>query len=459
LYVIPVLGGTPQLITNKAMPWGVGMSPDGKRIAFIYHPNGSDSSLNVAAADGSGERVIATGRGPDYFGFGNPPSWSPDGMLVGATSWWYRERYLTAIRAFPLDGGTPKLLLASTGFAGVGSWLPDQSGFLLFYNVKQSDPWQIWFRPYPHGDLQRITNDLKDYYDLTLNGDGNLLCAIARETFSTTFVGPSGNPERSQAVTTASKDGFALAWMPDGRLLLRNFNGEFSLMRADGTNRVPLFRDDREFLNYVSVCGNGRYIVFSSNREGKSFAIWRADSNTGALKRLTYGEGDMTPHCSSDGNWVVYHGTGSKTNMLQKVSIEGGAPSVLAKGEFAGARFSPDNKWIASYDCTNDVCKIRIFSSDGRSVKLFPLAPHGTLNYYDYSLLHWTPDGRALTYPLLDGDAMNLWRQPLSAGPPQQLTHFKELIFAYDWSPDGKRLAISRGSRPSDVVLISNFRQ
>ncbi len=54
---------------------------------------------------------------------------------------------------------------------------------------------------------------------------------------------------------------------------------------------------------------------------------------------------------------------------------------------------------------------------------------------------------------------MNLWKQPLSGGPPQQITHFKELIFAYDWSPDGKQLAITRGSKPSDVVLISNFRE
>jgi hypothetical protein len=80
-------------------------------------------------------------------------------------------------------------------------------------------------------------------------------------------------------------------------------------------------------------------------------------------------------------------------------------------------------------------------------------------DYYDYSLLHWTSDGRALTYPLLDGDSMNLWRQPLTGGPPQQITHFNELIYAYDWSPDGKRLAISRGRTPSDVVLISNFRE
>ncbi|MGI9072314.1 MAG: hypothetical protein ACR2JB_13600 [Bryobacteraceae bacterium] len=52
---------------------------------------------------------------------------------------------------------------------------------------------------------------------------------------------------------------------------------------------------------------------------------------------------------------------------------------------------------------------------------------------------------------------MNLWSQPISSGPPRQLTHFHDRILAYDWSPDGKRLAITRAKYSSDVVLISNF--
>ncbi len=43
--------------------------------------------------------------------------------------------------------------------------------------------------------------------------------------------------------------------------MLRNSDGEFSLMQADGTNRIPLFRDERQWQNHVSVCGNGHYIV------------------------------------------------------------------------------------------------------------------------------------------------------------------------------------------------------
>jgi Tol biopolymer transport system component len=179
---------------------------------------------------------------------------------------------------------------------------------------------------------------------------------------------------------------------------------------------------------------------------------------SGKLKRLTQEDWALSPHCSPDGRWVIYNAP--TKNAILKISIEGGMPSVLEEGPFLGARFSPDGKQIATYDLTGDQNKIRVFSvQGGPELKSFALASPGSLNYWDYSLLHWTPDGRALTYPLLDEDSMNLWKQPLTGGPPQQITHFKDLTFAYDWSSDGKRLAISRGRKPSDVVLIRNFRE
>jgi len=72
--------------------------------------------------------------------------------------------------------------------------------------------------------------------------------------------------------------------------------------------------------------------------------------------------------------------------------------------------------------------------------------------------IHWAPDGQALDYHLFRAGASNIWRQPLAGGPPKQMTNFKsDLIFFFDWSRDGKQLALERGTISSDVVLISNF--
>ncbi len=57
------------------------------------------------------------------------------------------------------------------------------------------------------------------------------------------------------------------------------------------------------------------------------------------------------------------------------------------------------------------------------------------------------------------GGISNIWSQPLDGGAPKQLTDFKtDRIFAFDWSRDGKQLAVSRGTVTSDVVLIKDFR-
>jgi Tol biopolymer transport system component len=130
----------------------------------------------------------------------------------------------------------------------------------------------------------------------------------------------------------------------------------------------------------------------------------------------------------------------------------------LAGGSFFNARYSPDGKQIASYEVSHGQFKIVIVNAtSGARLKSFDLAPGGSLNYWDFSMLHWTPDGRALTYPLLQANEMNLWEQPVNGEPPKQLTHFHDRIMAYDWSPDGKRLAITRYHYSSDAVLMGNF--
>jgi hypothetical protein len=48
---------------------------------------------------------------------------------------------------------------------------------------------------------------------------------------------------------------------------------------------------------------------------------------------------------------------------------------------------------------------------------------------------------------------------PVGGGPPRRLTDFKsDSIFWFDFSRDGRQLALARGTQISDVVLISNFR-
>ena len=73
----------------------------------------------------------------------------------------------------------------------------------------------------------------------------------------------------------------------------------------------------------------------------------------------------------------------------------------------------------------------------------------------------WMPDGQALGYIDLRTQS-DLWAQPLDGSAPRQLTHFPadgQQIWDFDWSADGKRLAVARGRITSDIVLFRGLRQ
>ena len=64
-----------------------------------------------------------------------------------------------------------------------------------------------------------------------------------------------------------------------------------------------------------------------------------------------------------------------------------------------------------------------------------------------------------MDYVLTRNGISNIWRQKLSGGPPNKITNFESgQIFDFEWSRDGRQLALTRGSQSSDVILISNSR-
>jgi Tol biopolymer transport system component len=73
------------------------------------------------------------------------------------------------------------------------------------------------------------------------------------------------------------------------------------------------------------------------------------------------------------------------------------------------------------------------------------------------------PDGRGISYVDRGSDAgltANLFVQPIDGSAPRQLTHFtdRKTIGQYAWSRDGRRLAMSRASFSSDIVLFRGLK-
>jgi Tol biopolymer transport system component len=170
-------------------------------------------------------------------------------------------------------------------------------------------------------------------------------------------------------------------------------------------------------------------------------------------KQLTRGRMDARPQCTPDNQWVIYTSDETGQLTLWKVPIDGGNPVQLTDYFSGLIAISPKDGQIAyAYDEEN---------SKRRRVAVIPLEGGPPTKVFDFAhpfgqAIRWVPDGRALTY--IGTPASNIWSQPLDGSPPKQITDFKSdrKIFSFDWSRDGKHLAVARGTRTSDVVLIKD---
>ena len=317
---------------------------------------------------------------------------------------------------------------------------------------------QVWLVSYPGGEARSVTSDLTDYYSLSLTADSSALVGEQSQTLANIWIAPQGDSSRATQLTSGAGRYFDLSWTPDGKILYASdASGSADIweMQADGKGQKQLTVNTGR--NYAPVASSdGRYVVFHSNRAGGTWNIWRMDRDGSNPKQLTFDKSESNfPQISPDGQWVVY----GHAQQAWKLPIDGGTPVQLTDKASLRPVISPDGELVACWQ------------SDERPkptwrIALVPFAGGPALRFFDVpqaavswdTTVRWTPDGRALTYRSPDGFT-NIWKLPLEAGKPVQLTDFKsEQIFEFAWSRDGQ-LLLSRGLLTSDVVLIADLKQ
>jgi len=343
--------------------------------------------------------------------------------------------------------------------------LTDGSGVITTAQEQPGGPYQIWRIAYPEGEVHTITNDLSTYHNVSLTADSSVLVAVLSDQTSNIWVAPTRDWAGVRQLTSGKDNGGlsgGTTWTPDGRIVYRSLAGgnpDVWITDADGRNQKQL-TDDASYEESLSVTPDGRHVVFDSVRSG-AIQLWRIDIDGSNLKQLTTGSGAWQPHCSPDGQWVLYTTFGAGGFSIWKVPIDGGEPVPITNKYAFHPAFSPDGKLVACYflDQQARLTKVALLPSEGGDpVKLFDLPQGVILNPPFVHPVRWTHDGRALTYIVTRGLVSNIWLQPVDGGAPRQLTDFKtDRIFSFDWSRDGKWLALSLGTVDSDVILI-NFR-
>ena len=462
LYQMPVIGGVPKRvidgISNSNGEGPVTFSPDKKRLAFTRGYPSGETALFVANVDGTDERKIASRQGPDSLAYA---AWSPDGKRIacsevlnenGAVRW----KLLTI---GPDDGVETPINIQPFRSIGEIAWLSDGRGLLMIGGT-EDELNQVWQVDCSTGEARKIFNDVAGYSGLSLTADSSVLVTHRTEVVTNIWHQSANDAATARQITSGAgvRDGWmGIDWTPDGRIVYSSHASgqpDIWIMNSDGSNPQQLTNNMGCVYNGLAVSPNGQYVVFVSRRAGKT-NLWRINIDGRNPTQLTFGPGEFNPIFSPDGQWLMYGGRGK----IWKVSINGGEPLPAGEGFPHTLSVSPDGKLRAYLQQGPE--------SEGKRMAIAPAGGGQPINIIklrdDAQLsgrMRWTSDSRALTYIVTHNDVANIWIQPIDGGPARQLTDFKaDWIQVFAWSRDGRQLAIARGTTPSDLILVKDFRQ
>ena len=447
LYRLALPRGNPVLV-KKGVDSPISFSPPGDRFAFVRHNRGTEYLLMLSNIDGTNEEVIATRKDGDTFS-DRGPTWSPDGKtVVCPESRWNPEFHMNLV-AFDVNNKQEELIAGRTWYQIFQAAWQDDESLVVSAREYGSSPFRLWRVHRPDGTAKKLTIDPDDYRGVSIAGES--IVTIRIKLSWQLWVATPGKSQQMTAITPGTGLHYGVVWTSDGKIVYSSmFQDKLNISRInpDGNEAVQLTANAGD--NYTpAVSADGRYIVFASNRKG-SLNIWRMNADDGSDPvQLTFTGGNSYPSCSSDG-WVAYDNHVDSKMSVWKVPIQGGDPVKVAD-KYRMPVFSPDNQFIACrYDEDSDVHDVAIFpNQDGRPVRHFDVPKQ------EWQLIRWVGNGQ-ITYVKNDNGYSNIWSYDLDTGERKQLTNFNsEQIYAYAWSPDYKQVACQRGTRISDVMIIS----
>jgi Tol biopolymer transport system component/serine/threonine protein kinase len=264
--------------------------------------------------------------------------------------------------------------------------------------------------------------------------------------------------------------------------------------------------------DYASWSPDGRTLAYESNQTG-NWDIWFAQIGaSGSVNRTADNPGqDRYPSWSPDGRQVAFWSDRDGGGYYVMPAL-GGPPTELASAPFSAefyhspAEWSPDGTEIAfvNYEpvgkrfqtsldfvsvVTREITRMKIpgsqesrldlsWSHDGRSMAYLDAAQQpaettqlmvlrlsdGAVVPISGTLLNirsprWSDDDRALFFVSNEASTWDLWRQPLdddrhSRGAKERVTTGVDMLHA-TFSPDGKRLAYSKGRWVSNAFRVA----
>jgi len=470
VYRAPLLGGNPQMIVRNVNS-DITFSPDGHRIAYTraHDPEIGKYRLLTAAWDGSDEKVLQNVEVGSSSEYAHHVAWSPSGGQI-AYQLAQPGAAMGGIELFDLEAGNSRRLATFDDKYVTGmSWLRDGRQILINYWTRpDAYRGQIGWMSSTGGDIHPITRDTNRYDNISASADGRTLATVQTKITNNVYLlpGVGSQSPRMEPLSSQGRNFVDVGWTADGKLLASD-GPRMLRMEPDGNDAKQLLDDPRSHIGWSSLCGS-RYFVFNWAFRGgtNSVNIWRADPDGSNTVQLTSGRRDLHPVCSQDQKWVFYYDAPAQG--IKRVPLDGaGKPEALpGSSDFQG--FIVWENMEMSTEGTSLAYVVEVVNKETqegvRKIALLNLeSPTSPLlldtNQGISGSVQFTPDRKAIGYPIRENGVDNLWLQPLDGSNGHQITNFKsDRIAQFHWSPDGSKLAVLRVHSESNVVLIQEMK-
>jgi Tol biopolymer transport system component len=452
LYRVPALGGTSEKIVED-VDSRISFSPDRTQFTFMRGaPAEGTAFVMIANADGSHVRQLAELKMPDQFSL-NATTWSSDGKTVMATAQSLRDGAHALIAAIEVATGSVTQLKDRWTSVLDLEWVPGTNTFLAAAaEFGQAAP-QLWQISYPSGERHRITNDLNTYSSLSLSADRSSLAIVQTEPVANLWIANIDNVSAASQVTRGRGRGdglLGLAWTPDGEVVFVSnaaAGQQLWISDAEGRNVRQLTAAPQEPVFSASVTPDGRYIVFQRFADAH-MRVWRMNMDGSEQKLLTDGALDLAP-IAAPGGIIYFARVVAGVPRPYKIPIDGGAAVALGDFNFRPIGVSPDGSQLLGVTWNVEARRsvLGTMAATGGAPRMLSRIPAFTGSF--------AADGKSVFYPVLQRGGVRVERYDLVSDTSTPLGALPGVVFQGAVSPDGKRVALSRGDILSDVLLLT----
>jgi Tol biopolymer transport system component len=426
----------------KSLDWRttarMSLSPDGRYIAYDMAPdeNSSQRDIYLLTTDGSRDIKLVEHPASDY-----APVWSPDGS---------------------------KILFASNRMGTVGLWLLEiQNG-----NAQ--------------GSPQLVQQDLNRLLPLGFSNDGVYYYARTTMPYQNTgdIYVAEFNPEKPEIALRVDKVSKSFEgvnslpeWSPDGRYLayvsqrgpLPGGWGARVLVIQDmenSTERILLPRLARFSLplhNPPRWSHDGRLILISGADHKNRLGFYLLDVETSEVKMIFSNEKRRQQgNWASDGSEIYFLEWRKGNTSIINWKLETGEERELYNGHVHNLTISPDGRMLGF---ANEE-EILVMPVNGEEPRIVFRVEEENCAIPREGGLAWTPDNRYIIFVSIEDGLTRVWKLDIENGNRTSI-HLSDLEDRKDLfvskirhitlSSDGKRLAFSYGSVPSEVWVLENL--